>query len=428
MAVSTAASATFKETDAFAGTVLIESLDEVTEILRSRQFRMEGWASPSAKSAPLMQGVLISMDGEPHMARRRKLAKLLDDAAVATYRDRHLTPTLNHCITELAASATTARAADGSIHTDLVPLAQRSVYRIAAAVVGIDGLEKTETADRFIAQVQALGAGLTVDWSREDPDVVLKRAFDARDAFVRELYGPSLERRRKVVAEALAAGRDPTEVTHDILTLMLANRDGAWSGEDNVLLVETCAYLVAATQTTVLGFTNMVLRMEQWFAKHPGDRVLMDSDPEFLRRAAFESLRMTISTPVRQRTAQEDVTLASGRHIKAGQTVSLHFIPANADPKHFGAHGEEFNPHRTVENTTPWGLAFGGGAHTCPGRPLVTGSRNPTGTTGVDGALVTLCRRYYAAGLALDPERPPVRDTSTHYAIYTSIPVRFTKL
>lgn len=425
MAVSTAASATFKETDAFAGTVLIESLDEVTEILRSRQFRMEGWASPSAKSAPLMQGVLISMDGEPHMARRRKLAKLLDDAAVATYRDRHLAPTLNHCITELAAMP---RAADGSIHTDLVPLAQRSVYRIAAAVVGIDGLEKAETADRFIAQVQALGAGLTVDWSREDPDVVLKRAFDARDAFVRELYGPSLERRRKVVAEALAAGRDPTEVTHDILTLMLANRDGAWSGEDNVLLVETCAYLVAATQTTVLGFTNMVLRMEQWFAKHPGDRVLMDSDPEFLRRAAFESLRMTISTPVRQRTAQEDVTLASGRHIKAGQTVSLHFIPANADPKHFGAHGEEFDPHRTVENTTPWGLAFGGGAHTCPGRPLVTGSRNPTGTTGVDGTLVTLCRRYYAAGLALDPERPPVRDTSTHYAIYTSIPVRFTKL
>ena len=129
------ATATFKETDAFAGSVLIESLDEVTEILRSKQFRMEGWASPSARSAPLMQGVLIAMDGEPHMARRRKLAKLLDDDAVATYRDRHLKPTLDHCITELAAMP---RAADRSIHADLVPLAQRSVYRIAAAVVGID--------------------------------------------------------------------------------------------------------------------------------------------------------------------------------------------------------------------------------------------------------------------------------------------------
>ncbi len=416
---------TFKETDAFAGSVLIESLDEVTEILRSRQFKMEGWASPTAKSAPLMQGVLIAMDGEPHMARRRKLAKLLDDDAVATYRDRHLKPTLDHCIAELAAMP---RATDGSIHADLVPLAQRSVYRIAAAVVGIDGLERPETADRFIEQVKALGAGLTVDWSREDPDVVLKRAFDARDAFVRELYTPSFARRERVVAEARAAGKEPTAASHDLLTLMIDSRDDAWSGGDNVLLVETCAFLVAATQTTVLGFTNMVLRMQQWFERHPEDRALMDTDPEFLRRAAFESLRMTISTPVRQRTALADVTLASGRRIHAGQVVSLHFIPANADPKHFGAHGEEFNPHRTVENTTPWGLAFGGGAHTCPGRPLVTGSRNPTGTTGVDGTLVTLARRYYAAGLELDPEHPPVRDESTYYALYSSIPVRFTKI
>ena len=417
--------ATFKETDAFAGSVLIESLDEVTEILRSRQFKMEGWASPSAKSAPLMQGVLIAMDGEPHMARRRKLAKLLDDDAVATYRDLHLKPTLDHCITELAAMP---RAAEGSILADLVPLAQRSVYRIAAAVVGIDGLERPETADRFIEQVKALGAGLTVDWSREDPNVVLKRAFDARDAFVRELYTPSFARRERVVTEARAAGKDPTTASHDLLTLMLDSRDDAWSGGDNVLLVETCAVLVAATQTTVLGFTNMVLRMQQWFERHPEDRALMDSDPEFLRRAAFESLRMTISTPVRQRTARADVTLGSGRRIKAGQVVSLHFIPANADPRHFGAHGEEFNPHRTVENTTPWGLAFGGGAHTCPGRPLVTGSRNPTGTTGVDGTLVTLARRYYAAGLELDPDHPPVRDTTTLYALYTSIPVRFTHI
>ena len=419
---------TFMGADAVAGSILINSLEEITEILRSRQFKQEGWATAGAKSAPLMHGVLISLDGEPHMARRRKLARLLDDNAVAAYRDRHLTPTLDHCIAELAAHAGTARAADGSIRADLVPLAQRSVYRIAAAVVGIDGLEKIDAADRFIEQVKALGAGLTVDWSREDPDLVLKRAFDARDAFERELYRPSLARREQVVATARAEGRDPTDVTHDILTMMIAGRNDAWSVGDGVLLVETCAYLVAATQTTVLGFTNMVLRLEQWFDLHPEDRKLMGSDPEFLRRAAFESLRMTISTPVRQRTAVEDVTLSTGRLIKVGQRVSMHFIPANAEPKHFGAHGDQFNPHRTVEGTTPWGLAFGGGAHTCPGRPLVTGSRNPTGTTGVDGTLVTLARRYYAAGLGLDPDHPPVRDTTTLYALYTSIPVRFTHI
>ena len=428
MTTATHSAASFKETDAFAGSVLIEGLDEITEILRSKQFRMEGWSTEGARSAPLMQGVIMSMDGEPHMARRRKLARLLDDNAVAAYRDRHLKPTLEHCLAELAAHAAPARAADGSIHADLVPLAQRSVYRIAAAVVGIDGLEQPEAADRFIEQVKALGAGLTVDWTREDPDVVLKRAFDARAAFVHELYGPSFKRREQVVREARAAGTDPTDTAHDILALMIDARDSAWSGGDDVLLAETCAYLVAATQTTVLGFTNMVLRVEQWFDRHPEDRKLMDTDPEFLRRAAFESLRMTISTPVRQRTATADVTLSTGRVIKAGQIMSLHFIPANAEPRHFGEHGDEFNPHRKVEGTTPWGLAFGGGAHTCPGRPLVTGSRNLTGSTGVDGTLVTLARSYYAAGLALDRDHPPVRDTSTHYALYSSIPVRFTKL
>ena len=94
---------------------------------------------------------------------------------------------------------------------------------------------------------------------------------------------------------------------------------------------------------------------------------------------------MTISTPVRQRTATADVTLSTGRAIKAGQTVSMHFIPANAEPKHFGERGEEFNPHRQVEGTAPWGLA-------------------------------------------LDPSHPPMRDTSTHYALYSSIPVRFTRI
>ena len=61
-------------------------------------------------------------------------------------------------------------------------------------------------------------------------------------------------------------------------------------------------------------------------------------------------------------------------------------------------------------------------------RSLVTGSRNISGTTGVDGTLVSLVRRYYGAGLALDPAHPPVRDMSTHYALYTSIPVLFTKI
>ena len=416
--------ATFKEAEAFAGTILIERLDEVEEILRSRSFRMEGWASASAKSAPLMHGVLITMDGEPHLARRRLLARLLDDNALATFRDRHLKPTLDHCIAELAAMP---READGSVHADLVPLTQRSVYRTAAALTGIDGLGKPEEADRFIDMVLDMAAGLTVDWSRDDPDTVLKQAFAAREIFVRDFYTPSLARREKIVKEAKAAGRNPLEESGDILTLMLMlmHRDAEWAGGEDILLNESVAYLVGSSQTSALGFTNLVIRLEEWLKKHPGDRARIENDPEFLRRAVFESLRMTISTPVRQRKAVEDVTLSSGRTIKAGQVVSLHFIPANQDEAHFGAHTDQFDPTRTVTGTSPWGVCFSGGAHSCLGRPLVTGSRNPMGATSVDGTLATMCRRYYGVGLTLDPAHPPRRDPHTHYTAYESIPVIF---
>ena len=149
---------------------------------------------------------------------------------------------------------------------------------------------------------------------------------------------------------------------------------------------------------------------------------------EFLRRAAFESLRLTVAPPARIRTASEAVTLSSGRTIAAGQSIAMYFVPANMDAR-FGAHADEFDPHRkTPEGIPPWGIAFGAGAHTCPGRPLVTGSRNPMGKVGADGTLVSISRRFYAAGMQLDPDRPLVRDPGTHYEIYSSVPIRFSRL
>ena len=42
--------------------------------------------------------------------------------------------------------------------------------------------------------------------------------------------------------------------------------------------------------------------------------------------------------------------------------------------------------------------------------------------------MVSLLRRFHAAGIALDPARPPVRDPATHYEIYLSVPILFTRL
>lgn len=127
--------------------------------------------------------------------------------------------------------------------------------------------------------------------------------------------------------------------------------------------------------------------------------------------------------------ATADVTLGSGRKISAGENVAMFLAQGNREPTRFGEHADQFNPHRSVaQGTAPWGLSFGAGAHACPGRPLVTGSRNPLGAIGVDGTLVSMLRRFHDAGIALDPARPPVRDPGTHYEIYASVPILFTRL
>ena len=411
--------------EAVAGMIELTDYDEIGEVLKSRKFLQGGHR---IARQTLMKDVVFMIDGEEHLARRRILARLLDDDAVAGYRDRHLVPVVERCLAEEAA---THRGADGLVRTDLSPLIQVCLHRVAAALVGVDGLESAEATQRVLRQVRTITAGPTVDWSLDDKDAVLARGHAARDEFQREFFEPSLERRKKIIADARDRGDSPQAIlalATDMLTLMVVHREDTWKSDDMLLLREVNGFITGSTQTTANGFISLALRLERWFAKHPQDRKLIDTDPEFLRRAAFESLRLTVAPPARIRTASEAVTLSSGRTIAAGQSIAMYFVPANMDAR-FGAHADEFDPHRkTPEGIPPWGIAFGAGAHTCPGRPLVTGSRNPMGKVGADGTLVSISRRFYAAGMQLDPDRPLVRDPGTHYEIYSSVPIRFSRL
>lgn len=412
----------YTQSATIADMVQLDDYDEITEVLRSRKF-VQGAYAISGKL--MMRDTVTLLDGPQHMQRRRVLAHMFDDAAMAGVRERHLAPAVEQCMAEIAAQP---RAADGSIATDLVMLVQRCLHRVAAALAGIDGLDNVADADRFVGQVRAIATGATVDWSREDPEIVQRSAMQARDAFRREFFEPSVARRKATIDAARASGEDLKPLSHDLISMILINEGNAWEGDAELPLREVSTFLVGASQTTAASLVLLILRLEDWFKAHPEDRRLIESDPEFLRRAAFDSLRMTVASPARIRRAAEDVTLSSGRSFKAGERVALLFIPANMKPELFGDDAADFNPHRQVKDVPLWGLAFGGGAHSCPGRPLVTGSRNMSGTIGVDGTMVSVSRRFYAAGLALDLQRPPVRDTTTHYDLYTEVPIRFTNL
>lgn len=396
-----------------AGMAQLTSYDEINEVLTSRKF-LQGGNTMSGQQ--LMRDVLPLLDGERHMKRKRLISRLFNDDSVESYRERHLFPVIEHSLAEIAALP---RSPAGLCRVDLVPLVQRCLYRVAAAVSGVDGLETMEAAERLVDQAKTMVAGMTVEWSREDPEIVLQRAFAAQDAFRREFFQPSYDRRAQLLATQ--GSLEPA----DVMTLILTNRSDAWAGDDDLPLREIALFLVSATQTTAGGLVSLILRLEKWFAAHPADRRLLADDPGFLRRAAFDSLRLTVAAPARIRTATEDVRLATGRQIRAGEKVALLFIPANTDADRFGADATDFNPHRLAPASPPWGLAFGAGAHSCPGRPLVTGGRSLSGEVSVDGTMVAISRRFYAAGLRLDDQSPPIRDEATFYDLYTKVPVIF---
>lgn len=398
----------------------ISDFDEVTEILRSRKF-VQGSHYEARKT--LMKNTLIVLDGKPHLRRRNLLNNLFSESAVAELRADHLVPVIDRCVAEIAAMP---RGADGKIAADLVVLVQRCVYRIAAAVAGIDGLERPEAADRMIQQVKSITAGFTVEWSKEPMDVVLARANRDQQEFRAELFEDSHRRRLSLVEKLRRNEMTREQLPRDVMTYLILHSGDGWDDDVDLRLRETCLFLSAASQTTANGFLLFVLLLEDWLKSHPEDRALIESDPNFLRRAVYESLRVAATVPARLRTATEDVTLASGRQMKAGQHVALLIIPANiSNYNQFGSDPDKYNPHREVGDIAHWGLTFGSGSHTCPGRPLVTGGRSMKAQTSVDGSMVSIARRFYAAGMELDPDMPPERDPDTHYNNYARVMVKF---
>lgn len=400
----------------------ISRFDEINQILLSSNFIQGGFTDAREK---LITDTLITVDGKRHMKRRGILSRIMNDSHIATTREQFLNPSIHRTLADLASSETQA---DGVLYADLVPLAQRCIQRIAAAVAGVDCESTPQATDRLVDLVKRIGAGVQVEFSREPVAKVLADAEIAQKEFEAEFFKASYDKRMEIAREVKDGRRQAADAPKDVLMQTLLHDEDAWDGDDDLPLREICLFLVGASATTSGSLILLVLRLEEWFETHPADRSLLDTDPNFLRSAAFESLRLTVGAPARVRTALRDVRLASGREIKQGESVALLLIPANMSKDRFGSDADTFNPHRDVGDLAPWGLSFGAGAHACPGRPLVVGNRSMKARTDVDGSLVAIARGLYRAGLTLDERRPPVPETATHYSAFKEVPIKFTRL
>ncbi len=384
---------------------VLDGYDDVKYALRSRNLAP---AQHDTESEPIIGGTLITLSDVEHISRRQLHAKLFTVPALEEYERTTLVPVIERTLTDLSSRA----AEDGSWSCDLVALNTSLLIELAGRLVGLDDMSSPDRSDRLAELYSDLVEGASVEWSSRDHAEVLEAALAAKAGFWDEFIGPSLASRRRNLVDATRL---------DLLSVCLDDADRRWSDED--ILRECILYLVAAITTTASLITHVVDELDRWFRAHPEEQVHA-SEPEFLRSASAETIRLHTPTSALIRRSTEASRLASGTGLLADEVIALDLNGANRDATKVGPDAETFDPHRqSPSGVAPYGHAFGGGPHLCIGRGLTIPAKKLTGQ-GRRGIAVAVLERLYSAGIEPDPNSKPEMSQS-YLDIFSTYPVRF---
>jgi cytochrome P450 len=399
----------------------IESFAEISEVMRSTDFAQGATDDRRA----FLFDTLIFIEGPEHDERKRVYGELFSRESIAYYERHLLQPVIDATLARLDG----ARGEDGLARADFAPMIRLLLHRIAAQVTGVDGVDTDERTERFRQLITAVNEATSSNFARGDSSAMVEAGFGALRMLIAEFLQASLDRRMELVRRFQAGDIGKEELPRDALTAKCLQGDLFRDGdkEEKAHVWRECTlFLIASTGTTSISLPHVVAHIDEWIREHPEDAG-KTRDPEFLRLCVTESLRLHQTAPVKFRVALRDVTLSTGRTVAKGEMVALHAPAANLDPALFGADAKQFNPYRTPpEGIQSWGLTFGVGPHMCIGRSLVTGIKNrPDEKYGAEGMMVRILKSLYARGMALDPDRPPVKTRLTFHDAYESMPVVF---
>jgi cytochrome P450 len=188
---------------------------------------------------------------------------------------------------------------------------------------------------------------------------------------------------QKNQAATLAGDRGATaavaeEFTRTIAALLEARRSAASSQQDDVTSSLMRAHVLGRPLSdeelvsifrnwTVGEVTSVAAALGIVTQRMATDGALQErvrADPALLPQACDEILRVCGPLVANQRVATRDVELG-GRHISAGERVTLMWLAADRDPEVFEAPAEV-----RLERDLGSSLLFGAGIHVCPGAPL----------------------------------------------------------
>jgi len=380
--------------------------DEMMEVLRSPKMLPE----PPTENEEVSGDTLTTLAGPAHTRRRRIMNRLVRTGALDHYRDRLLVPTMRQALLALRDQPADE---DGLYRADLVRFTRLPFVEFSAALAGLDRLED-DAAHELLDLVNAMGDQHRVKFYYGDHRPYVERGIAAKERFASGYVAPVL------ATCPFRPGDEIPPERHDLLALLAAQLDPAWADEDLCVRETFTSVFAAGVGTSSTMMTNAIDELSGWLPKHP-DQAHRLRDLHFLGRVLQETLRLHPIFPAFGRVAAEDVTLSTGRTIRAGQWVAAFPGPSNRDPAVFGEDSDEFVPDRELPRATQrYGTGFGAGSHQCLGLRVVLGN------DGV-GSHAHVLRLLLDAGVARDPDREPrkepsERDTWEYY------PVAFTAL
>jgi cytochrome P450 len=370
---------------------------EVEEVLRrGKDFVLAGTRAGSSEFA---HGTIVAIDGRAHLNQRRALTKMISPdqpwGPEGTLVDEVFAHNL-HNLRETSAPK------DDMISFDLIEFCRRIVWRVAAAFVGIDGIDD----DATVAQAQRLAftvfEGFNVEQHPEERHAqILAEARRASKRIRERLFDPSLERRRKLVEASRDQGSASEQLATDMITSLLIAAGDEEPDTDGIF--REMVMLLAGSINNPVAQTAWALNdLLPWLDAHPEFRE-RTSERDFLNHAVKETVRLHRSArPHLVRIAVDDTVLgSSARRIPKGQWLSCWLQAANRDPSVFGPDADRYDPYRTPldPKVAPFGVAFGVGPHTCLGRPLVLWDQ---GGEHAQGLQIKLLRFLLAEGVRID--------------------------
>ncbi len=391
----------------------LSSYAEVTEVLKSRDFvPTHGYRD----NAAFLGGSLLALAGDDHFSRRRIEAALFRPQAMARLEAEVFGPGLDEDL------AKWPRDADGRARGDLMELMRRVLSRLSVAVVGLDGIDSEEARARHILYTAKISAGVNLEFAVRDHREVARECLVYVERFRDEFFLPSWRRRQALVERFQAGELSRDAVPVDLLTLILLHREHFAAFGDDAALREAMLFNGASGGVTIAA-CNTLTHLLAWVEKDSAARRPLLDDPGFLRRAAFEAMRMRPATPFQIRKTIKTATLSSGRTIAEGEFIALAMGEASRDRTVFGENADTYDPMRKpVGRVKPAGLAFGEGPHTCIAMSLSVGDANSDDEER-HGLLIALLSQLLKRGVRVETGDGIKRQDGTIRAEYDAFTV-----